>query len=116
MSLHKLAICCEKLGMRDAALAALDRAALMKMECEPENELAQKMCDVVRFRLEHPDYLHCAEYGSLLLSCFAETRESLPIGYASFHLPWVLEWYTAARQYKQAYELLMDFPIKLNLK
>ena len=37
----------------------------------------------------------------------------LPIGYASFHLPWVLEWYTATRQYRLAYELSRDFPIKI---
>ena len=52
------------------------------------------------------------EYGEMLLAVFAECRRSLPIGYASFHLPWVLEWYTASRQYRLAYELIRDFPIK----
>ena len=28
---------------------------------------------------------------------------------------WVLEWYTANRQYRNAYELLRNFPIKLDL-
>ena len=54
--------------------------------------------------------------GELLLSCFAGCREQLPIGYAAFHLPWVLEWYTAARQYKQAYELMRSFPKALLIK
>ena len=71
------------------------------------------MCALVRFRLEHTDYLRLAEYGEMLLAVFAECRRSLPIGYASFHLPWVLEWYTASRQYRLAYELIRDFPIKI---
>lgn len=111
MSLHKLAICCEKLGRTDEALAAIDRALTMTSEY-PSTESAQRMCNLVRFRLLHRDYLHRAEYGKALLAVFDECRKSLPIGYASFHLPWVLEWYTATRQYRLAYELSCDFPIK----
>ena len=47
------------------------------------------------------------------MDVFNRCRRELPIGYAAFHLPRVLEWLTAGRQYKQAYELLRDFPIKL---
>lgn len=112
MSLHKLAVCCEKLGRTEEALAALDRAKNMPSDYPP-TELAQRICALVRFRLEHTDYLHCAAYGEMLLAVFAECRRSLPIGYASFHLPWVLEWYTATRQYRLAYELSRDFPIKI---
>lgn len=113
MSLHKLAICCEKLGRVSEAKAALDKT--VGMECEyPSNNLAEKMCELVRFRLDNPDYLLKANYGDMLLDCFKECREQLPIGYASFHLPWVLEWYTANRQYKKAYELLLDFPANMN--
>ena len=112
MGLHKLAVCCEKLGRKEEALAALDRAE--GMPCDyPPTELAQRMCALVRFRLMHTDYLHYAAYGEMLLAVFAECRRSLPIGYASFHLPWVLEWYTATRQYRLAYELSRDFPIKI---
>lgn len=111
MDLHKLAICCEKLGKREEAMEAL--ASTTKMESDyPPTELAGRMCSLVRFRLEHEDYLHRPEYGEALLSVFNECRKSLPIGYASFHLPWVLEWYTAARQYRLAYELSSNFPIK----
>ena len=111
MDLHKLAVCCEKLGKRKEALDALKRAAEMESDYPP-TALAQKMCDLVRFRLEHPDYLRLPEYGEALLSVFDKCRKTLPIGYASFHLPWVLEWYTAARQFRQAYELSRSFPIK----
>ena len=62
---------------------------------------------------EHPDYLTRNEYGTLLLDSFDRLRNELPLGYALFHLPWVLEWYKANRQYKKACELLeAHFPEK----
>lgn len=112
MELHKLSICCEKLGKREQALEAVQCAVMMESEY-PETELGRLMCRIVQFRLENADYLKCAEYGEMLLGCFERCRASLPVGYASFHLPWVLEWYTASRKYKQAYELIRDFPIKM---
>lgn len=111
MDLHKLALCCEKLGLTAQALEALDRADRMEWDLE----LGRQMCRLVRYRLEHLDYLHRPEYGQQLLQVFQNCREQLPIGYAAFHLPWMLEWYTASRQYRSAYELLRDFPIKLDL-
>lgn len=113
MSLHKLAICCEKLGRREDALAALDRAAAAEASALPDMDaLTGDMCSIVRYRLEHAEYLHAQEYGALLLSVFRQCREKLPVGYAAFHLPWVLQWLTANRQYKQAYELLSELPEK----
>ena len=108
LALHKLAICCEKTGRTAEALAALERAEAAET-AEQRSEAVEKMLAVVRFRLEHPDYLHCDAYGALLLDCFACCRTRLPQGYAAFHLPWVVEWYTAARQYKRVYELLTEF-------
>ena len=69
MDLHKLAICCEKLGRRIEAFEALDRAAGIDTEY-PELKLSQKMFDLVRFRLEHEDYLQCPQYGEQLLYIF----------------------------------------------
>lgn len=109
LALHKLAICCEKTGRTAEALAALERAEAAEA-AEQRSEAVEKMLAVVRFRLAHPDYLHCDAYGVLLLDCFACCRTRLPQGYAAFHLPWVVEWYTAARQYKKACELLTEFP------
>ena len=114
MALHKLAICCEKLGLRDEALAALDKAEAEENTHMPAG-LAGEMLSLVRRRLENPDYLRDAAYGAALLSCFERCRRELPIGYAGFHLPWLLEWYTANRQYKLAYELMNEFPIKLKI-
>ena len=71
------------------------------------------MLDLVRYRLEHPDYLKDACYGTMLLQCFQELKEKLPIGYAVFHMPWVMEWYKANRQYRQACALLENFPEKI---
>ena len=115
LDLHKLAVCCEGLGRRDEALAALDRVPEARREerTEVAPDLARELCDLVRFRLTHADYLRCPEYGAALLAAFARCRAELPIGFAAFHLPWVLEWHTANRQYRAAYELARDFPLKL---
>lgn len=113
MALHKLAICCEKLGRRDEAFSALNRAAAVEDTHMPAG-LAEEMLSLVRRRLENPDYLRDADYGAALLDCFERCRRELPIGYAGFHLPWLLEGYTANRQYKLAYELMNEFPIKPN--
>lgn len=109
LALHKMAICCEKTGRTAEAYAALERAEAAET-AEQRSEAVEKMLAVVRFRLAHPDYLHCDAYGALLLDCFACCRAQLPQGYAAFHLPWVVEWYTAARQYKKVCELLTEFP------
>lgn len=107
--LHKLAICCEKTGRQEEALAVLDRAEAMQTE-DLNQTLALEMLQLVRYRVEQPDYLCREEYGSLLLGCFNHCRKELASGYSSFHLPWVLEWYKATRQYKKACELMEEFP------
>ena len=111
IALHKLAVCCEALGKREEAYAALDRAdALLsgKADSVPERQ----MLALVRCRLEHPDYLHDEHYGALLTDCFARLRSERGAGYARFHLPWMLAWYKANRQYRQACLLLEKFPEK----
>lgn len=110
MSLHKLAICCEKLGKTHEALSALDRAKDAPANGGVDRDFSLRLCNLVRCRLEHPDYLQQEEYGSELLICFQHCREALPAGYAIFHLPWLMEYHTARRQYRQAFELLRDFP------
>lgn len=109
LDLHKLAICCEKLGNRQAALDALEQVHTTDYKF-PQKEIMDKMCELVRYRLTHSNYLSDSKYGQLLLSAFAEIRKTLPVGFAGFHLPWVLEWYREHRLYKDAFQLLMDFP------
>ena len=110
MTLHKLAICYEKLDQPYKAIAVLDQADQIQAQEYFPVGLEQQMCDAVRFRLEHGEYLNQPQYGTLLLTCFEDCRKQLPSGYAIFHLPWVLEWHEYHRQYKQAYGLLRDFP------
>lgn len=109
MSLHKLAICCEKTGRTDEAFDALARADQIQ-SVYPDTALARLICAVVRYRLEHSDYLKEDAYSRLLLDCFEQCQQSLSIGFAAFHLPWVIEWFKATRQYKRAYELITSFP------
>ena len=109
MDLHKLAICYEKLGRREDAAKALERAdRLPPCEYLPEG-LDDELLALVRFRLENPAYCRDTEYGKRLLAAFDRCRRELPSGYALFHLPWVLEWYEANRQYKQALLLMREF-------
>ena len=111
LSLHKLAVCCEKTGRREEALCALKKADCIGAD-EPEHSLTLQLLHLVRYRLEHPDYLSRDEYGLLLSGSFERIRKELPSGFAIFHLPWMLEWYKATRQYKKACELLEEFPEK----
>lgn len=106
MDLHKLAVCCEALGKIQEAAYALDRAD----EMEPRIPLEKEMCALVRYRLEHQDYLHDTVYGQLLMDAYDRIKKELPAGFARFHLPWVTEWLTANRQYRKAYEILHCFP------
>lgn len=106
---HKLAVCCEKLGRPEEALRHLD-AAEAAPEDFPDRTTLAEMCALVRFRLRDRDYLHDPGYGTLLLGTFRRLRETAPHGFAAFHLPWVLEWYQANRQYKQALRLIQEFP------
>ena len=108
-SLHKLAACCEKLGKKEDAFAAIEAEKSALAETEELKILADKACKLIKFRLENKDYLSSSEYGNMLLTFFDLCRKEMPIGYAKFHLPWVMEWYKANRRYKEACELLENF-------
>lgn len=108
MSLHKLAICYEKLNLPEKAMDAIERA-MNAQHIRPE-QAEEKMCLVVVLRLRHPDYLEREDYGKALCDCFETCKAHLPVGYSLFHLPWMLDWYEYHRQYKAAYELLQRFP------
>ena len=107
LDLHKLAICHEQLGHREQALTAVQQA-----EPLASGEIERQMLALVRYRLEHPGYLHDSAYGTQLLDCFQHLRDTYPMGFTRFHLPWVLAWYKANRQYRQAFRLLEEFPVK----
>ncbi|MFR4146075.1 MAG: hypothetical protein ACLT1J_06985 [Mediterraneibacter gnavus] len=46
---------------------------------------------------------------NFLFPCFEKMKARLPVGFAVFHVPYVLEWYTDRRQYKQAYEMVRKY-------
>lgn len=111
LALHKLAVCCEALGRRDEALAALSRAETLLPGGEA-HEPERQMLALVRYRLEHSEALHDERYGAMLTDCFALLRRERGAGYARFHLPWMLAWYKMNRRYREACALLEDFPVK----
>ncbi len=115
LALHKMAICQEKLGMTQEALASLDRIERFDDVDWPPHPWLERMCALVRYRLEHLKYLRDAAYGEMLLDLYQGMQKELPYSIVLFHQPWVEEWYVATRQYKQAYELKKKdhFPDKI---
>ncbi len=109
-SLHKLAVCCEKLGKKKEAFLAIEKEKNATAEDETIKKIIDEACEIIKFRLENEDYLSKSDYGKMLLEHFERCRKEMPIGYAKFHLPWVLEWFAANRQYGQAFRLVCDFP------
>lgn len=114
LELHKLAICCEKTQRFEEGLLAIEKA--QKLDLTVPNEVdptsMKQLLDLVKFRLEHLDYLQHQEYGELLLECYELCQTKLSSGFAGFHLPWLLEWYKATRQYKKVCDLFekLNFP------
>lgn len=100
---HKFAICMEKLGQRLSALAELMSG--YQDAVVAETLVYKEMLDVVRYRLEHEDYLHDEVYVELLETCFEHIEKELPEGFAVFHVPYLEEVYQAGRRYKEAYLL-----------
>lgn len=105
LDLHKLAVCCEGLGKVHEGIEALNQAE--QISCT--NPLEREMCAIVRYRLEHPDYLSDDTYGQLLLSTFQKIKTELHPGFERFHLSWVTEWLCSNRQYRKAFEVLQNF-------
>ncbi len=103
LELHKLAVCCEKLGLIDEARDTIDRALSSAQGVEYD------MCKIVEYRLENNGYLHDSDYGEMLIQTFCALRKERSAGYARFHLPWVEEWCTTNRQYRYLYETLRNF-------
>ena len=69
------------------------------------------MCQVIRIRLEEPDYLRNPAYGNLLRTCIRNQEQYLSVGFAQFQSIWLEQWYAANRQYRQAYEISKQMKI-----
>lgn len=107
---HKYAICMERLGERQKAKKILEKGyGTEDIKAYP---LYEEMFDVVKFRLEHTDYLQQAEYEDMLRSCMAHMREQFPKGYEQFHVPYLIEVLEHQRKYKEICLLMKEFPLK----
>ena len=105
---HKLAIALEKFGRTEEALAAVERGRAAPCYA-PAAPLMGEMLDLVEYRLRHPGYLRDGIYAPLMTETFARIRRELPMGYARFHLSYMLEVLEAERRYKDAYRLMAEF-------
>ena len=70
------------------------------------------MLDLVRYRLEHPDYLTDGIYAALMTDAFAAIQASLGDGFVRFHVPYMLQVLEAERRYKDAYLLTKKYFFK----
>lgn len=104
---HKLAIALEKLGRREEALEALEKARTGEVQ-GPVQEAIGDLLDLVEYRLLHPDYLRDGVYSALMEETFSLLRRTLPSGFIRFHLPYMLEVLEAERRYKDAYRLSLE--------
>ena len=106
---HKLAVALEKLGRREEALGAVARGKAALQEDSYRPDAGEKMLALVEYRLLHPDYLRDEEYAREMSECFAFLRQTMPLGFVRFHLPYMLELLEAERRYKDAYRLIKEF-------
>lgn len=107
---HKMALCYERLGRREEALTALDKAAAAPLGELPGDPAAvqavfAQMCQLVRFRLDDPNYLKNQDYGDLLISCVQRLGALFHMNFVRAHAVYLEEWYVANRQYQKAYDV-----------
>ena len=114
---HKLAIAYERLGRPEEAMAALERGyALLDGPGGPPPEdteewltSGRELLDLVRYRLEHPDYLGDGTYAGMMSRAFARLQAHMGDGFVRFHVPYMLEVLEAERRYKDAYQLTKKY-------
>lgn len=105
---HKMAVAAEALDKREEALDWVKRGMELCDQREDEVCLPQRL-ELVRFRLEHPDYLQSGEYETMLLDCFYTLRQKGLQGHARFESWWVICFLQHKRRYKELSALLLQF-------
>lgn len=112
LDIHKQVICLEQLGRKEQALALLETYPQASyLGWDPK--LIDQIFEVCRYRLCDPDWLKNPEYGQALCQLFDTLCSSdLHKGFAQFHLPWVIQYLKASRQYAAVVRLLETFPGK----
>ena len=116
MYYHKLALCYELLDRKDKAREALNRALeapfgtthldARSYDADAIRTTFEQMCELVRMRLDNPHYLKNPAYGEALRTCVHNQKKYLSMGFVCGQIRWLLEWYTANRQYQKAYDVL----------
>ena len=101
---QKLAFAHAFQGDREAAKACLERLE----ERRPEGHLA-RAAQLIRYMVEHPDFLGQSAFCSLLEDCCRQAGQEAPSGFAQFYVYYLLETYRAQRQYRKAAALLREF-------
>ena len=112
MDLQKQVICLEWLGRKEEALLKMN---LYKEANHAgwDPKLVDQIFELSRIRLCQSDWIHQEAYGKLLLDVYQElTRTHTHKGFAQFHLPWVIQYLKANRQYAKAAAILENFPGK----
>lgn len=96
---QKLAICYEHTENVELAKEALAQGYALRTQFDI-------LLDSIKYRLEHPDYIHDSNYEELILQAITKINESLPSGFLNLQETELLKYYEANRKYKDAYELL----------
>jgi len=109
LGLYQLAVCCEKTGRLAEALEALNRMFQAPVGIVSE-EIMKKFFDLILYRLTHENYLESEYYGDLIQECYEICQNELPTEFSWFHIPWMIEWLKATRQYKKACKLITQYP------
>ena len=115
---QKLAVAYELLGWKNKARETLARALEAPFGTAPlgarSDDTAairmtfEQMCALVQMRLDDPNYLKNPAYGEALRLCVRNQKRYLSMGFVWFQTRWLLEWYTANRQYQKAYDVLRN--------
>ena len=69
----------------------------------------RELLDLVRYRLEPPDYLEDGTYAGMMSRAFARLQAHMGDGFVRFHVPYMLEVLEAERRYKDAYQLTKKY-------
>lgn len=114
MDIQKQVICLELMNRKEEALERMSqykRADLVGWD----PEFVERLFELIRLRLVEEDWLHNPHYGELLMGIYEELSNTADShkGFAQFHLPWVIQYLKANRQYAKAESILENFPGKL---
>ncbi len=114
MDIQKQVICLELMNRKEEALERMKQYKQAdRVGWDPD--FVERLFELIRIRLVEEDWIHNSHYGDLLLGIYEELLNTADShkGFAQFHLPWVIQYLKANRQYAKAASILENFPGKL---